>query len=104
METHIPIDRKTKEPKGLAFISYSSPNHARAPYEAMDKSTFQGRILHILPAADRRVKPEELHNDKEVSLKEKRLQAAIKDAGNDFNLAMLYMIVGCFSSNLSISY
>ena len=100
-EAHIPIDRKTKEPKGLAFISYSSPNHARAAYEAMNRSTFQGRILHILPAVDRRVL-EESHNGKEVSLKEKRLQAAKKDAGKDFNWAMLYMNVGCFSSNLKI--
>ena len=89
-QVHIPLDVTTKAPKGLAFVSFLKPESALAAYNAMDKSTFQGRILHVMPAVDKRVKPED---PGKKSLKESRLRMAKENAARDFNWSMLYMNV-----------
>ena len=40
--------------KGLAFLSYTQPGDAVAAWEALDGTTFQGRLLHILAGVERR--------------------------------------------------
>lgn len=49
-EVHIPIEKETKKPKGFAYILYLLPEHALKAFLELDKSIFQGRILHVLPA------------------------------------------------------
>lgn len=49
---HLPISH-TGEPLGTAFILYRDPEHALQAYEALDKKTFQGRLLHVLPGRAR---------------------------------------------------
>ncbi|KAF9505781.1 hypothetical protein BS47DRAFT_1378243 [Hydnum rufescens UP504] len=96
-QVHIPLDATTKAPKGLAFVSFVKPDSALAAYKAMDKSTFQGRILH-------RVKPED---SGKKSLKENRLRVAKENAARDFNWSMLYMnsdaVVSSVADRLKVS-
>jgi multiple RNA-binding domain-containing protein 1 len=49
---HLPVSH-TGEPLGTAFILYRDPENALAAYEALDRKTFQGRLLHILPGRAR---------------------------------------------------
>jgi multiple RNA-binding domain-containing protein 1 len=48
-DVHIPLSRDSKFPKGLAYITFSTPQEAIAAYERLDGTTFQGRLVHILP-------------------------------------------------------
>lgn len=65
-----------------------------AAYEAFDKTSFQGRLLHILPAVDRKGKVEECEADeKRRTVKQERDTKRKTAAGKDFNWAMLYMNV-----------
>lgn len=60
IECHIPIDDYKKR-KGYAFIRFASKESATKAKEALDKTDFQGRIIHILPAkkAPHEIKAEE---------------------------------------------
>ena len=49
---HLPVAH-SGEPLGTAFILYRDPTSALAAYQALDKTTFQGRILHVLPGRAR---------------------------------------------------
>nr|XP_046916584.1 probable RNA-binding protein 19 isoform X2 [Dermatophagoides farinae] len=49
-ELHMPIDSYTKKPKGFAFVTYMFPEHAILAFNQLDKTDFQGRLIHLLPA------------------------------------------------------
>ncbi|KAK9064342.1 hypothetical protein SSX86_015723 [Deinandra increscens subsp. villosa] len=49
-QAHLVVDRDTKRSKAYAFILYALPDCAARALKDLDKSTFQGRILHIMPA------------------------------------------------------
>ncbi|WVF70675.1 hypothetical protein IAT40_005468 [Kwoniella sp. CBS 6097] len=53
-ETHLPVSQSSGEPLGTAFLQFHNPEEALAAYMALDKTTFQGRLLHVLPG---RAKP-----------------------------------------------
>ena len=104
-EVHLPVSR-SGDPLGTAFILYRDPQHAVEALRALDKSTFQGRLLHVIPG---RAKPGQesqargLGEDGEVLGKIKQGRADVKgkseqkkkDAGaKGVNWASLYMNVG----------
>ncbi len=94
MKVHIPLDPSTKSPKGLAYVTFSDPSNAVSAYLALDKKSFQGRLLHILPAIDRKgnVVVEE-GAGKRKTVKEERDAKRKTMAGKEFNWSMLYMNV-----------
>ncbi|GAQ82968.1 hypothetical protein KFL_001300320, partial [Klebsormidium nitens] len=49
-EVHLVVDKETKKSKGFAYVLYMLPEDAVAAMESLDRSIFQGRLLHILPA------------------------------------------------------
>ena len=49
---HLPVSH-SGEPLGTAFILYRDPAHALEAYRTLDKKTFQGRLLHVLPGRAR---------------------------------------------------
>lgn len=59
-DVHLPVDGFTKKQKGFAFITYMMPEHAVLAYTELDGTSFQGRLMHILPA---RGKKEEVEHD-----------------------------------------
>lgn len=98
LQVHIPIDSKTKQPKGLAYVSFAQATAALSAYEALDKKSFQGRLLHILGAVDRKgnIAVEE-GEGKKKSLKGERNEQKKAAAGKEFNWSMLYMNVSSLS-------
>ena len=92
-QVHIPLDVATKQPKGLAYVTFADPPKALAAYEALDKTSFQGRLLHILPAVDRKGKTDVDDGGRKKSLKEEREAKRKSGAGREFNWAVLYMNV-----------
>ncbi|KAI6143210.1 hypothetical protein BKA82DRAFT_4183819 [Pisolithus tinctorius] len=101
-QVHIPIDTVSKQPKGLAYVRFKQPSSALAAYEALDKKSFQGRLLHILPAVDRKAKFEVTEGDgKKRSLKEERDAKRKATAGRDFNWSMLYMNSDAVASSIA---
>lgn len=48
-EISLPIDSLTQKIKGFAFITFMFPEHAKQAFKELDRSTFQGRLLHIIP-------------------------------------------------------
>ncbi|XVF50020.1 hypothetical protein PTKIN_Ptkin04bG0062100 [Pterospermum kingtungense] len=48
-QVHIVIDKDTKLSKGIAYVLYKVPECAVRALE-VDKSIFQGRLLHVMPA------------------------------------------------------
>ncbi|CAO3634886.1 unnamed protein product [Cunninghamella blakesleeana] len=94
-EVHMPIARDTKQSKGYAYILYLLPEHAVKAYKELDMKSFQGRLLHILPAKEKPVsKEEEIYgpNGTKLSSVKKEKEKKRKNlASSDFNWNSLYM-------------
>ncbi|KAI0083601.1 hypothetical protein BDY19DRAFT_998446 [Irpex rosettiformis] len=90
-QVHIPLDPATKAPKGMAYVTFADPSNAVAAYRTLDKKSFQGRLLHILPAIDRKgnISVEQAGKPKTVKEEKEAKRKAV--AGKAFNWAMLYM-------------
>ncbi|KAF5381861.1 hypothetical protein D9757_008340 [Collybiopsis confluens] len=102
MKVHIPLDPATKQPKGLAYVTFRNPSDAVGAYETLDKTSFQGRLLHILPAVDRRGKIEVVEGaQKNGSVKEDREKKRKAMAGKEFNWSMLYMNSDAVASSIA---
>ncbi|KDQ50583.1 hypothetical protein JAAARDRAFT_199829 [Jaapia argillacea MUCL 33604] len=97
-QIHIPLS-STSTSKGLAYITFTSPTSALAAYEALDGRSFQGRLLHILGAVDRKGKPEV--EEKKGNVKEEKEKKRKAGAGKEFNWAMLYMNSDAVASSIA---
>ncbi|CAO1615917.1 unnamed protein product [Parajaminaea phylloscopi] len=95
-QVHITLDRSTKASKGMAYVSYDDPAHALAAFRAADGSTFQGRLLHLLPAVSLRPRP-----DGPVSLKQSRADDRKANADKDFNWSSLYMSADAVATSVA---
>lgn len=49
-EVNVPIDKDTRKSKGFGTITFMMPEHAITAYNELDGQSFNGRMLHILPA------------------------------------------------------
>ncbi|CAL1696264.1 unnamed protein product [Somion occarium] len=106
-QVHIPLDSSTKSSKGMAYVTFAKPEDALSAYEALDKKSFQGRLLHILPAVNRKGKVEVEDVGKKRNLKEDREAKRKATAGKEFNWGMLYMnsdaVVSSIADRMNIS-
>ncbi|EAU87398.1 rRNA primary transcript binding protein [Coprinopsis cinerea okayama7 len=100
VKAHIPTDATTKQGKGMAYITFSSPESAVAAYKSLDKKPFQGRLLHILGAVDRKPKAE-AEDEGKKSVKEERAAKRKALAGKEFNWSMLYMNSDAVASSIA---
>lgn len=73
-EVYVPIDPTTKKPKGFAFVSFLFPEHAIKALESLDKTVFQGRLIHIIPGAS---KPDTLKQFNQLSSFKQQKQAEV---------------------------
>lgn len=51
-DVHVPTT-SSGEPLGTAFVAFHHPEDAVQAYRALDKTAFQGRLLHVLPGRAR---------------------------------------------------
>ncbi|KAI1790828.1 RNA-binding domain-containing protein [Ganoderma leucocontextum] len=101
-QVHLVLDPKTQQSKGLAYVSFAKPEHAVAAFETLDKTSFQGRLLHVLPAVDRKGKVEEAEGDgKKRTVRQDRDGKRKAAAGKEFNWAMLYMNSDAVASSIA---
>nr|CAD1827624.1 unnamed protein product [Ananas comosus var. bracteatus] len=47
---HLVVDKDTKRSKGIGYVLFSLPESAIRALEDLDNSSFQGRLLHVMPA------------------------------------------------------
>lgn len=88
---NIPIDPTTRTSKGTAYITFKNSVAAIAAITTLDRTIYQGRLLHILPAIVRNAKPISGNLD---GVKGSRLEAKKKESGtNGLNWGSLFMNV-----------
>ena len=95
-QVHIPLDPSTKQSKGLAYVTFAQPSCALGAYEALDRKSFQGRLLHVLAAVNRKGKMQVEEGDgiwRNKTVKDEREGKRKAMAGREFNWGMLYMNV-----------
>ncbi|KAJ6560260.1 hypothetical protein B0H19DRAFT_945470 [Mycena capillaripes] len=101
-QVHIPLDTASKQPKGVAYVTFAQAANALAAYESLDRKSFQGRLIHILAAVDRKPKfeVEEGEGRKKTVKGEKNAQRKAA-AGKEFNWSMLYMNSDAVASSIA---
>jgi multiple RNA-binding domain-containing protein 1 len=77
----------------MAYVTFAQPSSAVEAYEKLDKASFQGRLLHILPAIQKRGTAASVEETGKKTLKDARLDQRKAGAGKEFNWSMLYMNV-----------
>ncbi|KJA26549.1 hypothetical protein HYPSUDRAFT_198832 [Hypholoma sublateritium FD-334 SS-4] len=100
-QIHIPVDSTTKLQKGLAYVTFVQAANAVAAYEALDRRSFQGRLLHILAAVDRRGNAEVEVEGARKTLKDEKHAKRKAMAGKEFNWSMLYMNSDAVASSIA---
>ncbi|CAM8993641.1 unnamed protein product [Rhodiola kirilowii] len=72
-QVHLVLDKQTKRSKGFAYIQYTSPEFAARALKELDGESFQGRLLHVLPA-EQKISPdkEETNPNRVKNFKERR--------------------------------
>jgi len=89
-ETNVPVDRLTRKTKGFAFITFMMPEHAVSAFSALDGTTVQGRLLHLLPA--KAAKQEDDNKDDSKDSFKKAKEAKLKSsAGSSHNWNSLFL-------------
>ncbi|KAF8182148.1 hypothetical protein K438DRAFT_1840391 [Mycena galopus ATCC 62051] len=101
-QVHIPVDPVTKQSKGVAYVTFAQAASALHAYQTLDRKSFQGRLIHILAAVDRKPKfeVEEGEGRKKTVKGEKNAQRKAA-AGKEFNWSMLYMNSDAVASSIA---
>lgn len=90
-QVHLPVNSKGKS-KGFAMVLYDDPSAALAAFQSADRSTFQGRLIHVLPAAAKKEqKLDEFELSKLPLKKQNLIRKKAEAASNTFNWNSLYM-------------
>ncbi|KAH9818140.1 RNA-binding protein (RRM superfamily) [Teratosphaeria destructans] len=91
-EVHVPLDHKNGQAKGFAYLQFSNADAAENALKAKDGETFQGRLLHILPAtAKREAKLDDFELSKLPLKKQQHIRRRREAASATFNWNALYM-------------
>ena len=86
------MDFKTSNSKGLAYVQYSEPVEASNAQKHLDGKSFQGRLLHVLPAADKKnTKMDEFELAKLPLKKRKAIKRKSEASRTNFGWNSLYM-------------
>ncbi|KAH7269625.1 uncharacterized protein BKA55DRAFT_588279 [Fusarium redolens] len=90
-EVHLPVSNSGTS-KGFALILFTDPSGAVEAFQAMDGATFQGRILHIIPASAKRdTGLDEFAISKLPLKKQNMIRKKQEAAATTFNWNALYM-------------
>ncbi|KAF5663067.1 multiple RNA-binding domain-containing protein [Fusarium heterosporum] len=90
-EVHLPVGNSGTS-KGFALILFTEPSGAVEAFQAMDGTTFQGRIIHIIPASAKRDTGLDEFAISKLPLKRQNLIRKKQEASaSTFNWNALYM-------------
>jgi multiple RNA-binding domain-containing protein 1 len=88
---HLPVDAKGVS-KGFLLVQYTDPSAAAEAYHNLDGEPFQGRLLHVLPAAAKREnKLDESARAKLPLKKQRQIKKKLEASSTSFNWNSLYM-------------
>jgi multiple RNA-binding domain-containing protein 1 len=92
IQVHVPMNNLSGSAKGFAYLLFTDGEAAVKAYKAMDGSIFQGRILHILPAAAKRESKLDDFAISKLPLKQqKQIKRKAESSASSFNWNSLYM-------------
>ncbi|KAJ4998126.1 Multiple RNA-binding domain-containing protein 1 [Colletotrichum sp. SAR 10_66] len=90
-EVHLPVTA-TGASKGYAMVQFTNADSAVTAFQSSDGQTFQGRLLHILPAAEKRNTGLDEFAISKLPLKQQNLiRKKAEAASSSFNWNSLYM-------------
>ncbi|KPM38608.1 Multiple RNA-binding domain-containing protein 1 [Neonectria ditissima] len=90
-EVHLPVNGSGTS-KGFALVLFADPSRAVEAFQAMDGATFQGRIIHIIPASAKRdTGLDEFALSKLPLKKQNMIKRKAEAAASTFNWNALYM-------------
>ena len=87
---HLPVDQAGSS-KGFVLVQYSNPDAAAEAFHNLDGEPFQGRLLHILPAAAKRENKLDEFAISKLPLKKQKEIKRKSEATTNFNWNSLYM-------------
>ncbi|KAM0667502.1 hypothetical protein ACQRIU_003367 [Beauveria bassiana] len=100
-EIHLPINAQGTA-KGFAMLLFTKPSDAVAAFHALDGATFQGRIIHIIPADAKREHGVDDFSLSNLPLKKQNLIRRKKEASSTtFNWNSLYMSQDAVNSSVA---
>ncbi|TGZ77715.1 multiple RNA-binding domain-containing protein 1 [Ascodesmis nigricans] len=107
-EVHLSLDSKTNASKGYAYILYDDPANALSALNALDGSDFQGRLMHVLPAAPKRENKLDEFAIAKLPLKQQRaIKKKAEASTTQFNWNSMYMnadaVISSVASRLGVS-
>ncbi|CAI9744180.1 RNA-binding 19 [Octopus vulgaris] len=91
VEVYIPLDTATNKMKGFAFITYMIPENAVRALTEMDGTSFQGRLLHIIPSRIKKDLEDNTGHSKDSAFKTKSLQKKKSQAQSSHNWNSLFL-------------
>ncbi|KAK6462275.1 multiple RNA-binding domain-containing protein 1 [Scheffersomyces coipomensis] len=107
-EVHIAIDTRTGKSKGFVYVQFSNNDDALSAYNSLDKEIFQGRLLHILGADNKKDHRMDEFQLKNLPLKKQReLKRKDQASKSQFSWNSLYMntdaVLDSVASSMGIS-
>ena len=92
-------DTKTNTSRGLAYVEFQEVTSAKIAMKSMDGKSFQGRLLHVLPASGKRQHAlDDFALSKLPLKKQKLLKQKSQLNGSKTSWNFLYMDVGQISA------
>ena len=114
VECSMPIDTFSKRPKGFAYITCMFPLKALKAFNELDGTIFQGRMLHIMPAKNKKSSDEPSppegtnthagHTDKDDKFKAKRDAELKKKAQSAHNWNSLFISQDAIANLMATRY
>ncbi|KAF3394389.1 Multiple RNA-binding domain-containing protein 1 [Penicillium rolfsii] len=101
-EIHVAFDTRTETSKGFAYVQYSNADAAIDAYRALDGKHFQGRLLHILPAAAKKTyKIDDVELSKLPLKKQNQIKRKMGATSSTFSWNSLYMNADAVMSSVA---
>ncbi|KAE8379140.1 hypothetical protein BDV26DRAFT_260141 [Aspergillus bertholletiae] len=101
-EIHVAFDTRFSSSKGFAYVQYVESDAAVEAYKALDGKHFQGRLMHILPAAAKKTYKIDEHDLAKLPLKkQKQIKRKLDSTSSTFSWNSLYMNADAVMSSMA---